>query len=119
MTERELLFSLTPKDKSIRRDTFRSGGPGGQNQNKVESGVRFTHLPSKAVGESREHRSQHANEKAAWQRMVDHPAFRWWVHQESRRIETGKTLEERVAEDMREENLKVEVQSAGKWIPEA
>lgn len=49
---KELLFSLTKKD--FRIETFRSGGKGGQHQNKTDSGVRIVHLESGAVGESRE-----------------------------------------------------------------
>jgi protein subunit release factor B len=41
--------------------TFRSGGKGGQHQNKVESGVRLLHRPSGLVVESREERSQYLN----------------------------------------------------------
>ena len=51
---KELLFSITKDD--FRVDTFRSGGKGGQNQNKVESGVRIVHVASGAIGESREQR---------------------------------------------------------------
>lgn len=115
---RELLFSLSKHDKSIRRDTFRSGGKGGQNQNKVESGVRFTHLPSGAVGESRESRDQPRNERLAWERMVKDPRFRLWVREEVERIDTGKTLEQRVVEDMKPENLRVEVRENGAWRDE-
>lgn len=49
------------KPDDLRRDTFRSGGPGGQHQNKTESGVRFTHLPTGIAAESRTERSQHKN----------------------------------------------------------
>lgn len=112
---RELAFSITKQDKEIRRDTFRSGGPGGQNQNKVESGVRFTHLPSGAVGESRESRDQPQNEKKAWRKMVDHPSFRFWVHERLREMETGKSVEARVEEWMKPSNLIVEGKTDGKW----
>jgi protein subunit release factor B len=37
--KRKLVFSVTSKDLNIQ--TFRSGGKGGQNQNKVNSGVRI------------------------------------------------------------------------------
>jgi peptide chain release factor 2 len=41
MKNKRLLFSVTKNDCDW--DTFRSGGKGGQNVNKVESGVRCTH----------------------------------------------------------------------------
>jgi peptide chain release factor 2 len=52
-------IEIRPED--LRRDTFRSGGPGGQHQNKTESGVRFTHIPTGIAAESRTERSQHKN----------------------------------------------------------
>ena len=53
------------KSDELRRDTFRSGGPGGQHQNKTESGVRYTHLPTGVAAESRSERSQHKNDAMA------------------------------------------------------
>lgn len=52
-----------------RVDTFRSGGQGGQHQNKTESGVRLTHLPSGIVVTSRDSRSQHRNKQIALARL--------------------------------------------------
>jgi peptide chain release factor 2 len=53
------------KDDELKRETFRSGGPGGQHQNKTESGVRYTHLPTGIAAESRNERSQHKNAAVA------------------------------------------------------
>jgi peptide chain release factor 1 len=55
--------------EEVRRDTFRSGGPGGQHQNKTESGVRLVHLPTGVVAESRTERSQHKNEDLCWRML--------------------------------------------------
>ena len=52
-----------------RVETFRAGGPGGQHQNKTESGVRLTHLPTDIVVTARESRSQHRNRKTALARL--------------------------------------------------
>jgi len=65
------VFSVTIKDCTV--ETFRSGGKGGQNQNKRDTGVRVKHAPSGAVGESREHRTQLENKRAAFRRMANHP----------------------------------------------
>jgi peptide chain release factor 2 len=53
------------RDCDLKRDVFRSGGPGGQHQNKTESGVRYTHIPTGIVAESRSERSQHKNDTNA------------------------------------------------------
>ncbi len=51
--------------------TFRAGGPGGQHQNKTESGVRLKHLPTGVVVIAREHRSQIKNREEAWRRLLE------------------------------------------------
>lgn len=110
---KELLFSVTLADCDV--ETFRSGGPGGQNQNKRETGVRIRHRESGAVGESREQRSQLQNKRTAFERMVKHPKFQFWLHEKRREMETGKSLEDRVAEMMQPEYIKTEVRENGLW----
>jgi peptide chain release factor 2 len=61
--EGTITIDIKPDD--LRRDTFRSGGPGGQHQNKTESGVRYTHIPTGVAAESRTERSQHKNDANA------------------------------------------------------
>jgi peptide chain release factor 2 len=58
-------IDIVLKDDDLKRDVFRSGGPGGQHQNKTESGVRYTHIPTGVAAESRSERSQHKNDANA------------------------------------------------------
>ena len=55
----------------VRFQTFRCGGHGGQNVNKVETGVRAIHIPTGISVTAKEARTQHLNKKIALKRLGD------------------------------------------------
>lgn len=113
MGKKELAFSVTKKDLDIQ--TFCSGGPGGQHQNKTESGVRIVHKESGAVGECRNERSQMQNKKIAMQRLANSTAFKLWINRKVFELQNKKTIDQIVDEQMEEKNIKTEVKVDGKW----
>lgn len=111
---KELLFSITKKDFDIQ--TFRSGGKGGQHQNKTESGVRIIHRESGAIGESREERSQAQNKKNAFNRLVKSEKFKNFIKLKASKIAHDKeSIEEVVEKMMNDRYIKVEVVKNGSW----
>ena len=64
--EREIICT----DPNIRFERFHCGGKGGQNVNKVETGVRLTHIPTGITVTSTAERSQLLNKKDALEKLA-------------------------------------------------
>lgn len=92
MPEIEDEIDIEIKEGDIEMETFMSGGPGGQHQNKTASGVRLRHLPSGVVVECRTERSQHKNRKTAMD-MLKAKLFR--IEQEKRDAEMARLYDEK------------------------
>jgi peptide chain release factor 2 len=92
MPELEGTISIEIRPEDLKRDTFRSGGPGGQHQNKTESGVRYTHLPTGISAESRSERSQHKNDAVALSLLK---AKLYRIEEQKRRAEVEKLYDEK------------------------
>lgn len=104
----KLLFTIPRKDLDL--EFFRAGGNGGQKQNKTSSACRITHLPSGAVGESRDERQQTQNRKLALERLVASKVFKAWVSLQAAMIAEGyANIERKLDEQLTPDKLNVEL----------
>lgn len=85
-------ITIDIKESEIEMETFTSGGPGGQHQNKTASGVRLRHLPTGIAVECRNERSQHKNRKTAMNLLK---AKLYRIEQEKRDAELAKLYDEK------------------------
>lgn len=110
---KEKLFSVTSKDCDWQ--FFTSGGPGGQKQNKTASACRCIHKASGAVGESREHREQLQNKKAAFRRMTETKEFKNWIDLEAKRhLGQLAIIEQKIEAEMKRVQIETK-DELGRW----
>jgi len=110
---RRKLFSVTIKDCKV--DTFTVSGHGGAGKDTSNSGVRITHIASCAIGKCGEHRSQLKNKQIAFRRMAESKEFKTWLRVIIAELSSGKTLEQKVEEEMEPQKLKVEARTEKGW----
>jgi protein subunit release factor B len=104
---KELLFTVTKSDCDWQY--FRVSGAGGQHRDKTSNGCRVIHKDSGAKGESREHREQVQNKRAAFKKMAETPQFQTWAKMQAYRIMGIEAeIEAKVDNWMQPENIIIE-----------
>lgn len=113
-TNKQKITIATRKDFDV--SYFCGSGAGGQARNKVASGVQIIHKESGAIGRASDSRSQEQNKKAAFERLLKDPKWKFWFAKKAYEIKQKETLEETIEKEVTPDKMKFEIKVDGKWV---